>query len=138
MVEQLETFNQRELASRMTLICSIGPLKPTSLEFDQEKITVLDALDEVAVPEKLREEVYKFYPHARIAQIKEGGNFPYLSRSEELNMHLTVHLRKHGYVLSNEEKRSEKLEEAEESGEDEEEEDKEEDKEEAKELSEEK
>eukprot|EP01120_Amphizonella_sp_Union-15-10_P012515 TRINITY_DN5578_c0_g1_i1.p1 TRINITY_DN5578_c0_g1~~TRINITY_DN5578_c0_g1_i1.p1 ORF type:complete len:314 (+),score=69.93 TRINITY_DN5578_c0_g1_i1:69-1010(+) len=108
MVEQLETLTQRELASRMTLNCTSGPLKPTSLDFDQKKITIIDTMDEVAIPDKLREEVYKFYPKARVGQLKEGGNFPYLSRADEVNMHLTVHLRKHGYALGNEEKLSEK------------------------------
>lgn len=47
-------------------------------------------VDEVAVPERVREELYKLFPEARQAQIKTGGNFPYLSRADEVNLHLQV------------------------------------------------
>jgi len=101
MVQQLETLTQAELASRLTLNCSVAEtLKPAELPLDRSKITIMDTLDEVAVPEKVREEVYKFYPDAKFADLKTGGNFPYLSRSDEVNMHLQVHLRNHG-VLPN-------------------------------------
>lgn len=38
----------------------------------------------------MREEVYKFYPEAKIAEMKTGGNFPYLSRPDEMNMLIQV------------------------------------------------
>lgn len=47
-------------------------------------------MDEVAIPDKVREEVYKFYPDAKVAQLKTGGNFPYISRADEVNMHIQV------------------------------------------------
>jgi len=95
MVEQMETLTQKEMASRLTLNCTSGNLKPAEWKvFDKSKITIIDSIDEVAVPVKLREEVYKYYPEAKIAELKTGGNFPYLSRSEEVNMHLQVHLRR--------------------------------------------
>jgi len=94
MVQQLETLTQSELASRLTLNCTLyESLKPAELPFDKTKITLLDTVDEVAIPEKVREEVYKFYPEAKVAQLKTGGNFPYISRSDEVNMHIQVHLR---------------------------------------------
>jgi len=94
MVLQLEALEQRELASRLTLNCSLGNLNPAEWTWDKSKITVIDAIDEVAIPEKLREEVYKFYPEAKVAELKTGGNFPYLSRVDEVNMHIQVHLRR--------------------------------------------
>eukprot|EP01120_Amphizonella_sp_Union-15-10_P002889 TRINITY_DN13184_c0_g1_i1.p1 TRINITY_DN13184_c0_g1~~TRINITY_DN13184_c0_g1_i1.p1 ORF type:complete len:348 (+),score=60.63 TRINITY_DN13184_c0_g1_i1:95-1138(+) len=99
MVEQLETLGQKDLASRLTLNCTRGPLKTDSLGLSNDKLTILDTLDEIATPDQLREGVYKAYPNARRALMKTGGNFPYLSRSEEVNMHLTVHLRRYGFVL---------------------------------------
>eukprot|EP01119_Soliformovum_irregulare_P006929 TRINITY_DN1933_c0_g1_i2.p1 TRINITY_DN1933_c0_g1~~TRINITY_DN1933_c0_g1_i2.p1 ORF type:complete len:276 (+),score=69.39 TRINITY_DN1933_c0_g1_i2:92-919(+) len=90
MVHQLETMNQSEISSRMTLNCTVDPeLRPIDLHLDS-KVTILDTLDEVAIPEKLREEVYKIYPHAKVASLKTGGNFPFLSRSDEVNMHIQV------------------------------------------------
>jgi maspardin len=52
---------------------------------------MMQVMDEVAVPLKLREEVQKFYPNARLGLLKSGGNFPYLSRADEVNMLIEVH-----------------------------------------------
>ena len=41
----------------------------------------------------VRDETYKFYPNAKLAHLKTGGNFPYLSRTEEINMFILIHLR---------------------------------------------
>jgi len=99
MVQQLETLAQSEIASRLTLNCSVyEPLKPAELKLDKTKVTIMDTLDEVAVPEKVRDEVYKFYPDAKLAELKNGGNFPYLSRPDEVNMYLQVHLRNQGVI----------------------------------------
>lgn len=100
MVEQLEVLTQSELAGRLTLNCTLGPVKPGCVTLSQENITIIDALDDVAIPENLREEVYKFYPDARVAHLKTGGNFPYLSRADEVNVHIQVHLRRHGLPVS--------------------------------------
>jgi hypothetical protein len=43
MVEQLETLEQSELASRMTLNCTAGPMnKDTTINFDNAKVTLID------------------------------------------------------------------------------------------------
>eukprot|EP01125_Pyxidicula_operculata_P007336 TRINITY_DN2497_c0_g1_i1.p2 TRINITY_DN2497_c0_g1~~TRINITY_DN2497_c0_g1_i1.p2 ORF type:complete len:128 (-),score=32.75 TRINITY_DN2497_c0_g1_i1:80-463(-) len=97
MVEQLEQISRTDLASRLTLNCTVGPLNAPELPIDDSCITIIDTLDDVGLPEKLREEVYKVYPNARQAMLKTGGNFPYLSRSDEVNMHIEVHLRLHKY-----------------------------------------
>ncbi|KYQ91775.1 alpha/beta hydrolase fold-1 domain-containing protein [Tieghemostelium lacteum] len=94
MVYQIESLQQQELASRLTLNCSIGLLNPSGGLM--ENITIIDSLDTVSVPEKLREECYKYYPNAKIALIKEGGDFVYISRSDEVNIHIQVHLRNFG------------------------------------------
>ena len=43
-----------------------------------------------AISNSVREETYKCYPQAKLALMKTGGNFPYLSRAEEINVHLKV------------------------------------------------
>lgn len=97
MVNQVESLTQHELASRLLLHCTDNPLKPTNFErVDTSIVTIIDALDEVSFPEKLRDDVQKYFPDARIAPLKTGGNFPYISRPDEFNMHLIVHLRHHG------------------------------------------
>jgi len=97
MVQQLETLNQAEIASRLILNCTVAEnLKPAEFPLDKSKITIMDTLDEVVVPDKVRDEVYKCYPEAKLAELKTGGNFPYLSRADEVNVHIQVHLRNHG------------------------------------------
>jgi len=54
------------------------------------KITVVDVFDEYALSNQVREQLYKSYPLAKLAHLKSGGNFPYLSRSDEVNLHLQV------------------------------------------------
>ena len=41
----------------------------------------------------MREEVLKFFPDARLAVIRDGGDFPYLSSPDDVNMYIEVHLR---------------------------------------------
>jgi len=100
MVAQLESVSQEDVASRLTLNCTQGPLNAVDLPLDDKFITVIDCVDDVSLPPKLREEVFKVYPNARQALLKSGGNFPYLSRPSEVNMHLEVHLRILGYLTT--------------------------------------
>nr|CAD7428393.1 unnamed protein product [Timema monikensis] len=82
MVERLESLTQQELASRLTLncmTCYVEPQKIVSLP-----ITIMDVFDEYALSNPVREEMYKCYPTAKLAHLKSGGNFPYLSRSDEV------------------------------------------------------
>lgn len=91
MVERLESLNQSELASRLTLNCTPCYVQPQS--FSDLPITIMDVWDECALSSRVREDLYKSYPQAKLAHLKSGGNFPYLSRSDEVNLHLLIHLR---------------------------------------------
>ncbi|KAL0869915.1 hypothetical protein ABMA27_006112 [Loxostege sticticalis] len=91
MVERLESLNQSELASRLTLNCTPSYVKPQVLS--NLPITIMDVWDECALSAQVREDLYKSYPQAKLAHLKSGGNFPYLSRSDEVNLHLLIHLR---------------------------------------------
>lgn len=53
----------------------------------------MDVFDPSALSQTVREELYKLYPNAKRAHLKDGGNFPYLSRWDDVNMHLIIHLR---------------------------------------------
>ena len=50
----------------------------------------MDVFDEYALSNAVREELYKCYPQARLAHLKSGGNFPYLSRCSDVNLHVLV------------------------------------------------
>ncbi|XP_060527071.1 maspardin-like isoform X2 [Cylas formicarius] len=91
MVERLDTLSQSELASRLTLNCVRGYVEAHKLA--DIPITIVDVFDESALSSTVREELYKCYPHAKLAHLKSGGNFPFLSRSSEVNLHLLIHLR---------------------------------------------
>jgi len=60
-------------------------------------VTIIDVFDEYALSNAVREEMYKCYPNAKLAHLKSGGNFPYLSRSAEVNLHLQVITPSHFY-----------------------------------------
>ena len=84
----MESLTQPELASRLTMncvSCYVQPQKVCNLP-----ITIMDVFDEYALSNDVREEMYKCYPNAKLAHLKSGGNFPYLSRSAEVNLHLQV------------------------------------------------
>ena len=46
--------------------------------------------DRCALSQSVKEEMYKCYPNAKRAHLKDGGNFPYMSRSAEVNVYIQV------------------------------------------------
>lgn len=55
-----------------------------------KSVTLMDVFDDYALGSPVKDNIYKEYPDAKLAQLKSGGNFPYLSRSDEVNLHLQV------------------------------------------------
>lgn len=49
--------------------------------------------DKQALSDEAREEIYKMYPNGKRASLKEGGSFPFLSRFEDVNLMILIHLR---------------------------------------------
>nr|XP_023020099.1 maspardin-like [Leptinotarsa decemlineata] len=88
---QLESIPQTDLASRLTLNCHRGYVQAHKLV--ALPVTIIDVFDECALSGNVREELCKCYPNAKLAHLKSGGNFPYLSRYGEVNLHLQIHLR---------------------------------------------
>lgn len=93
-VGQVETLSRDDLSSRLMLnvnVASVGSLMlPDSL------ITIMDTNDYSAVPQQLKEQLNERYPGARRAVLKTGGDFPFLSRPDEVNLYLQLHLRRVG------------------------------------------
>ena len=90
MSERLDTLTQSSLASRLSVNCSPSYVQPHLV--NDLPVTVLNSWDEGALSEETKEDVYKVYPGAKRAHLKTGGNFPFLSRSEEVNMHILVRM----------------------------------------------
>ena len=89
--ESLNRMPQSDLASRLTLNCTSSYVEPHRLH--SVSITIMDVFDRCALSERVREDMYKMYPDAKRAHLKTGGNFPYLSRWQEVNMFIEIHLR---------------------------------------------
>ncbi|MCO5559137.1 hypothetical protein L7F22_012729 [Adiantum nelumboides] len=93
-VGQLETLSKKELAARLTLNTTVGAIGQVFVP--DSEITIMDTNDYCAIPQALRDEVGGRYMGARKAVLKTGGDFPFLSRADEVNLHLQLHLRRVG------------------------------------------
>ena len=51
---------------------------------------ILKVNDNSVLTETVKNDMYKCYPHAKRAHMKEGGNFPYLSRLDEVSVYIQV------------------------------------------------
>ncbi|URD77801.1 alpha/beta hydrolase fold [Musa troglodytarum] len=90
-VGQVETLSRDDLSSRLKLnanVASVGPLL-----LSDSFITIMDTNDYCAVPQQLKDQVSERFPGARRAILKTGGDFPFLSRPDEVNLYLQLHLR---------------------------------------------
>uniref|UniRef100_A0A0D6R0I9 Maspardin n=2 Tax=Araucaria cunninghamii TaxID=56994 RepID=A0A0D6R0I9_ARACU len=93
-VSQLETLERDELASRLILKTSSASVDRLLLQ--DSEITIMDTNDYNDVPRELKNQLIERYPAAREAFLKTGGYFPFLSRPDEVNLHLQLHLRRVG------------------------------------------
>ncbi|XP_019156403.1 PREDICTED: maspardin isoform X1 [Ipomoea nil] len=93
-VSQVEALAKDDLASRLTLTADAASVGPLLLP--DSSITLMDTNDYCATPQQLKDQVRERYPGARQAILKTGGDFPFLSRPDEVNLHLQLHLRRVG------------------------------------------
>ncbi|KAF6152550.1 hypothetical protein GIB67_012997 [Kingdonia uniflora] len=93
-VSQVETLSKDDLAARLTLTADVASIGPLLLS--DSCITIIDTNDYCAIPQQLKDQLSEKYPGARRAFLKSGGDFPFLSRSDEVNLHLQLHLRRVG------------------------------------------
>jgi len=91
MTERLHSFSQNELASRLTLNCTPNHVRTQNL--GDIPITILNLWDCYSHTESVKEDFRHCYPHAKLADLKSGGIFPFLSRSDEVNLHILIHLK---------------------------------------------
>ncbi|KAH1075046.1 hypothetical protein J1N35_027374 [Gossypium stocksii] len=87
-VSQVETLSRDDLASRLTF--TVDPATVEPLLLSDSFITVMDTNDYSAIPQQLKDQLSERYPGARRAHLKTGGDFPFLSRPDEVNLHLQV------------------------------------------------
>ncbi|CAI5470913.1 unnamed protein product [Closterium sp. Yama58-4] len=92
-VSRLDSLSRSELASRLTLNTLPAVLPPLQ-QMPEQNMTLMDCNDFAAVAWQLRDALYTRYPNATRAFLKSGGDFPFLSRADEVNLHLFLHLRR--------------------------------------------
>lgn len=88
---QSNTLRRSDLASRLTINCISSHVNPAKVQ-NVQSVTIMDVFDDYALNSPVREEIYEYYPRAKKANLKSGGNYPYLSKYAEVNIHLKVHL----------------------------------------------
>ncbi|KAG6485466.1 maspardin-like isoform X1 [Zingiber officinale] len=93
-VGQVEILSSDDLSSRLKLNVNAASVGPLSLS--DSFITIMDTNDYCAVPQQLKDQVSERFPGARRAILKTGGDFPFLSRPDEVNLYLQLHLRRVG------------------------------------------
>jgi len=59
----------------------------------QPQITILQILEKTVLSDDVHDEMSKCFPEAKVAHLRDGGNFPFLARDSEVNMYLKIHLR---------------------------------------------
>eukprot|EP00397_Hematodinium_sp_SG-2012_P032437 GEMP01034538.1.p1 GENE.GEMP01034538.1~~GEMP01034538.1.p1 ORF type:complete len:327 (+),score=68.28 GEMP01034538.1:134-1114(+) len=87
----LNQLDGYDLAARLTLNCTHA--KIVNMQVPEDKITILDVMDKCMVPPEVRHQMVQFYPEAKYAPMKSGGDFPFLSRHSEVTLLIEVHLR---------------------------------------------
>jgi len=90
-LERLDSLGQEVLASRLTLTTAPCHVEPQNV--NDLLVTIIDVFDDCSLTQEVRDETYKYYPSAKLGHLKSGGNFPYLSRSDETNLYISIHLR---------------------------------------------
>ena len=95
-VDHMERLSQDDLACRLTLRNTHAKVEalPSKIKEHQHIVTLLDTMDRAPHVMEMSQQLYDLLPEARQALLKDGGDFPHLSRSEEVNLHLLVHLQR--------------------------------------------
>ena len=67
---------------------------PVCTTMDRSKVdhccSSWQVFDDCALSQPVKDELYKCYPDSKRAHLKTGGNFPYLCRSADVNLHIQV------------------------------------------------
>ena len=90
--KQVDQIDRKKLASRLRLNCTADEV--TGVGLDDRHVTLMSVMDSDAVPDELRLDLAKRYPRARAMDLKDGGDFPFLSRAPELAALIELHLRR--------------------------------------------
>ena len=94
----VNTLEQDQLASRLTLLCSTSTwsMIRMRLAIPDERVTFLEAISQRILPQRVINEQRALYPGAKMSLLSKGGEFCYLALPDECAVHLQVHMRRNG------------------------------------------
>ncbi|KJP87721.1 hypothetical protein AK88_02616 [Plasmodium fragile] len=90
MSNEVDLITSADLGGRISLQLSSESVD--RININDKSITILQTLNNT-YSDSLNADMKHAYPYAKHAILKSGGSFPYLSRHEEVNMYILVHLR---------------------------------------------
>ena len=89
--ESCSTFTKKQLACR--LACRYTDSFVDNLNILQSlHVTLMHTFDDQAVHELEKLDICKHFPMAKLAHLKRGGRFPFLTQSSEVNFHVKLHV----------------------------------------------
>ncbi|SCM09166.1 acid cluster protein 33 homologue, putative [Plasmodium chabaudi adami] len=90
MSNEIDLISASDLGGRISLQLSSEVVD--SIYANDKCITVMQTLNNM-YPDSINDDMKKAYPNAKHAIMKSGGPFPYLSRYDEVNMYILIHLK---------------------------------------------
>jgi len=99
-IKQTRKWQSLQFPSFLNLWFSVSPSAALCIFFSLADGCVLTNIgvywpiqvnDDSALSASAKGALFRSYPDARRAHLKTGGNFPYLSRSNEVNLYIQVH-----------------------------------------------
>lgn len=94
---QIADLSGNDIASRLSLNCNPSWVSTFG---NQTRVTIMESRGSTMVPDELRRQLQSMYPEGRQAQLKATGDFPYVSRHDEVTLFVEVHLRGVGVITS--------------------------------------
>ncbi|KAH7830770.1 putative Alpha/beta-Hydrolases superfamily protein [Monocercomonoides exilis] len=99
-IAKIDDVSRDTLVGKLLMQCTEETIEKPPI--DGKYVSIMTSLD-INDSSRLRSEsLRQLYPGSREVFFKTGGDFPFLSRSEDFNMHFRVHLRHLQNVTNNE------------------------------------
>ncbi|EAN31490.2 Alpha/beta hydrolase family protein [Theileria parva strain Muguga] len=89
---ELDHISASDLGSRITLQLTCDYVYNKDLNgFSQEKILLIETINN-NIPHNLKQDIKLWYSNSKVGYLKSGGDFPYLTRPDEIAIFIQVHM----------------------------------------------
>jgi len=94
MIEQLNSLDRKTIHSRINLnILQTDKLKNDDFPVPEDHIAVIYPIDQTIIPSHLQARMKKKYTNSKFVELRSGSDFPHLTNSDEIILHIEVHVR---------------------------------------------